>query len=150
MNWRPKQEVCVKAIGLPFRNNSLLAAEVLNDAGKCTGVRPLGGHVEFGENWRTTIVREFKEELNVNVSVESDEVVLENIYQHERHTGHEIVFAARVDLSPHDLVGDAFNFAEDNGLICTARWFEIETLDETDGPKLFPTGLKQRLGELRS
>lgn len=147
--WRPKQYVCVQAIGLPFRGNSLLAAEVLDYAGEIKGVRPLGGHVDFGENWHQTIVREFHEELNVTVSVESNPVVLENIYQHEGEIGHEVIFVAKVSLPDDELTNASFVFQEDEGTECTARWFDIEKLDSPEGPVLFPEGLRDKLEELQ-
>ena len=67
--WRPPQHVKVKALGLHWRDGKLLAAEVFDDQGHLVGVRPLGGGVEFGERWQAALVREFKEELGVDVQL---------------------------------------------------------------------------------
>lgn len=98
--WRPQPSIRVKAIGLAWHDDLLLAAEVLDDAGRLKGVRPLGGAVEFGERWRTALVREFEEELGLAVEVVGEPIVLENIFTHEGARGHEIVFAADVRLPP--------------------------------------------------
>ena len=63
--WRPHPHIRVVALGLHWRGGRLLAAEVRDDAARIKGVRPLGGEIEFGESWRTALVREFNEELGV-------------------------------------------------------------------------------------
>ncbi|AXT35181.1 NUDIX domain-containing protein [Phaeobacter sp. LSS9] len=148
--WRPAQTIRVKTIGLPWRKGHLLAAEVPDDSGRTKGVRPLGGTVEFGETWQQALQREFQEELGVEITIIGAPVVLENIYQHEGQTGHEIIFAAQVTWpeTPH-LAGDTIEFFEDNGLKCIARWFHPDAL-EVGGTELFPTGLKAHLQDLGS
>ncbi len=143
--WRPAQNIRTKAIGLAWRDNRLLAAEVTDDTGRIKGVRPLGGSIEFGETWQAALTREFREELEVDITITGTPIVLENIFTHEGSTGHEIIFAAPIVLpqAPH-LAGDKITFREDNGTICTAGWYALEQLD-TDGLALYPTGLKQKL-----
>lgn len=143
--WRPVQKIRVKSLGLHWRDRRLLAFEVLDDAGNVKGVRPLGGSVEFGESWQDALIREFSEELNVEVSILDRPLVMENIYVHEGTTGHEILFIAEV-LFPsgaYEAV-EEIKFAEDNGEICTARWFDLNELSR-NGVELFPVGLKDRL-----
>jgi hypothetical protein len=65
--WRPAPRIRVKALGLHWRGDRLLAAEVLDDAGHVKGVRPLGGTVEFGETAEMAVIREFQEELGIVV-----------------------------------------------------------------------------------
>ncbi len=144
--WRPRSSIRVIAIGLHWRAGRLLAAEVRNDAGQLKGVRPLGGEVEFGESWQDAIIREFNEELGVEAKVKSTPLVMENIFVHEGATGHEVVFIAQVEFP-----GSAFDeqehisFQEDNGVPCVARWFDLADLDLENGPKLYPSGLKDLL-----
>ena len=140
--WRPQSLIRVKAIGLAWHDGRLLAAEVLDDAGRLKGVRPLGGAVEFGESWTRALVREFEEELGLTVAVTGEPVVLENIYTHEGAMGHEVVFAAAVRLPPCTIQGEeTITFAEDDGTACTARWFDPAQLDQPSGPALYPDGL---------
>lgn len=72
--WRPPSHIRVKALGLHWRAGKLLAAEVRTDSGRIKGVRPLGGSVEFGETAKEAVIREFKEELGVDVSVRAGPV----------------------------------------------------------------------------
>ncbi|MBM2575161.1 NUDIX domain-containing protein [Jannaschia sp. Os4] len=148
--WRPHPTIRVKALGLAWSAGRLLAAEVRDDAGRLKGVRPLGGAVEFGERWRDALVREFAEELGLAVDVMGPPLVLESLFVHEGAPGHEIVFAADIRLPPGTIQGRAVvPFAEDDGTLCTARWFDPADLDRPDGPALFPDGLGARLAARR-
>ncbi|CUH80711.1 hypothetical protein TRM7557_03057 [Tritonibacter multivorans] len=143
--WRPSQSIKVKALGLHWRAGRLLAAEVEDDKGRIKGVRPLGGTVEFGETWQQTLIREFREELDVDVKIDGVPLVLENIFRHEGMVGHEILFVAPV-LFPEGAFAEAtmIQFREDNGVLCTARWFSLKSL-RLHGIPLFPEGLAEAL-----
>ncbi|WP_265515810.1 NUDIX hydrolase [Nitratireductor luteus] len=144
--WRPRSSIRVIAIGLHWRDGRLLAAEIYDDKGQVKGVRPLGGEVEFGELWSTAIVREFKEELGIDVSVKGDPLVMENIFTHEGVAGHEVVFIGEVLFPDCAFAGqDRIAFQEDNGVPCLARWFDLSDLDLDSGPRLYPSGLKDLL-----
>ncbi len=144
--WRPPSQIRVKALGLHWRDGRLLAAEVYDDRGKVKGVRPLGGSVEFGERAEAAVQREFKEELGVEVSVSSGPIAMENLYEHEGETGHEVLFLFTVDFP-----GDVFRgqesivFHEDNGAAGIAKWYDLNDLDGDSGPALYPAGLKRFL-----
>ena len=139
--WRPSASIRVLVIGLAWRDDGLLAAEVTDDAGRIVGVRPLGGSVEFGERREEALAREFREELGADIAVGTGWTVIENIFVHEGRTGHEFVFAAPVtflDRSFYDR--DVFAVAESDASAFTARWFSPAQL-RRDGVPLFPEGL---------
>ncbi|MGY8634317.1 NUDIX hydrolase [Bradyrhizobium sp. 14AA] len=142
--WRPHPHIRVVAIGLHWRDGRLLAAEVRDDAGRLKGVRPLGGEIEFGESWRAGLVREFNEELGIDITLRGEPSMLENIFVHEGATGHEVVFISEVAFPEAAFRGqDHIDFREDNGAEIVARWFDLADLDVDGGPSLYPTGLKQ-------
>ena len=141
--WRPHPHIRVVATGLHWRDGRLLAAEVRDDAGRIKGVRPLGGEIEFGESWQTALVREFSEELGIDVAITSEPRMMENIFVHEGSTGHEVMFIAEVAFPDGAFAGqDRIDFREDNGEEIVARWFDLADLDVAGGPHLYPTGLK--------
>ncbi|WIW47298.1 NUDIX hydrolase [Bradyrhizobium sp. 62B] len=141
--WRPHSHIRVVALGLHWRGGRLLAAEVRDDAGRIKGVRPLGGEIEFGESWQTALVREFSEELGIDVAITSEPRMMENIFVHEGSTGHEVMFIAEVAFPDGAFAGqDRIDFREDNGEEIVARWFDLADLDVAGGPHLYPTGLK--------
>lgn len=141
--WRPHPHIRVVAIGLHWRDARLLAAEVRDDAGRIKGVRPLGGEIEFGESWRTALVREFDEELGIDITIIGEPLMMENIFVHEGSTGHEVMFISEVTF-PDGAFGDQdhIDFHEDNGEQIVARWFDLADLDIDGGPSLYPAGLK--------
>lgn len=144
--WRPQDRIRVKALGLHWRDGRLLAAEVCDDAGRVKGVRPLGGSVEFGEHARAAVVREFREELGVDVTVTGEPMSFENIYLHEGVRGHEFLILFTVDFPAGAFAGETrIVFHEDSGEAGVARWFDLDELDLPDGPELYPAGLKSRL-----
>ena len=140
--WRPRQNIRVIVIGLNWRGRSILATEVMDDAGRIKGVRPLGGGIEFGETWQQALAREFQEELGVEIRMTDTPLVMENICNHEGMTGHEIVFISDIEFAEGTFDGqDVVRFSEGNGVDCIARWFDLDTLDDGE-IELYPSGLK--------
>ncbi|KFI29199.1 DNA mismatch repair protein MutT [Haematobacter massiliensis] len=144
--WRPVPRIRFKALGLHWRDGRLLAAEVLDDAGRVKGVRPLGGSVEFGETAEAAVIREFHEELGIAVTILGPPVFMENIYAHEGAQGHEVLAIFDVAF-PNEALSGAIRveFHEDDGSRCFAEWYDLDALDLPDGPQLYPEGLKAHL-----
>jgi 8-oxo-dGTP pyrophosphatase MutT (NUDIX family) len=135
-----------KALGLHWREDRLLAAEVMDDIGRVKGVRPLGGTVEFGETAEAALIREFHEELGITVTPLGPPVFMENIYTYEGSPGHEIIAVFDVAF-PADMFAGAsrITFKEGDGTACFAEWFALDELDLPGRPLLFPSGLKAYL-----
>lgn len=145
--WRPAATIQVKVVGLAWRGNRLLAAEVQADTGKVKGVRPLGGSIEFGETREQALEREFQEELGCRVTVVSPWLTIENLYQHEGSLGHEFVFAANIHLTDTSYYErDEFQLVEHNRTKWTARWFLPHDLP--NGMVLYPFGLADQLAAM--
>lgn len=106
--------------------------------------RPLGGHVEFGEYAEATVHREFAEEIGQALTDVVLLGVVENIFDWQGATAHEIVFvyaAAFRDPAAYEIA-------------------EQRILDETDGanrvvwrspaatsPPLYPDGIARLVHE---
>lgn len=145
-SWRPSPQIRVKALGLHWRDGKLLAAEVRDDAGHISGVRPLGGSIEFGETARAAVIREFQEELGITVTTIAPPIFFENIYTHEGAQGHEMLVLFEVTFPPGAFAGtDRISFHENDGTACVAEWHDLDQLDLPGGPQLFPSGLKAYL-----
>lgn len=143
--WRPPPDIRLKALGLHWRGDALLAAEVRDDGGDLVGVRPLGGSVGFGETVEAALIREFREELAITVTPLGPPVFMENIYTHAGAVGHEILALFTVAFPPGAFAHSTqIAFREDDGTACVARWFALDRLDVPGGPSLFPAGLKAR------
>ncbi|MCQ0987289.1 NUDIX hydrolase [Jiella marina] len=146
--WRPPQRIRVLVIGLVWRGGHLLAAEVLADSGELKGFRPLGGGVEFGERREEALIREFREELGCAIHIAGPWMMFENIFRHEGHVGHEMVFAAdtRID-DPTLYEREEIDFSEEDGPPLRARW--VDPFACPAGLPLYPPGLAGELAKLR-
>ena len=89
--WTPSPCVTVKVIGLAWRGDELLVAEVEESNGRVKGLRPLGGRIEFGETREEALRREFAEELGCTIELTGPWHAFENIYEHEGAMGHEFI-----------------------------------------------------------
>ncbi|MFF0948612.1 NUDIX hydrolase [Rhizobium leguminosarum] len=147
--WRPSQQIRVKVIGLAWRKDQLLAAEVEDDSGRIKGVRPLGGAIEFGESREEALHREFREELETDIRIVGPWHLLENIYEHHGAIGHEFIFAADIELANASLYErDEIRYSELDETAATARWFGRDSLRDA-GIDLYPTGLDRLLSRWR-
>ncbi|MEM9099946.1 MAG: NUDIX domain-containing protein [Pseudomonadota bacterium] len=148
--WRPAPRIRFKALGLHWREHRLLAAEVFDDAGRVKGVRPLGGAVEFGETAEMAVIREFREELGIDIEIVGEPIFMESIYTHEGALGHEVLAIFDVKFADTAFANEArIQFHEDDGTKCFAEWFSLDALDLPDGPQLYPEGLKMHLQKAR-
>lgn len=142
--WTPSPAISAKVIGLAWRGDELLVAEVEESSGRVKGVRPLGGSIEFGETREEALVREFAEELGCTIAITGPWCAFENIYEHEGAAGHEFIFAASVRLGDPALARrDRFEFLEHESTRCCATW--IDPLRLPAGVALYPSGLQEAI-----
>ncbi len=144
-NWRPPQAIRVKVLGLVSRGDDLLVVEVNRDDGQRAGVRSLGGSVQFGESRDEALHREFAEELNTAITITGPWRVFENLYVHEGHQGHEVLFIADIELADRTLYErDEIVFSEDSGTENRAVWVSRAALKSGE-VALFPPALLDEL-----
>ncbi|MGL4094330.1 NUDIX hydrolase [Agrobacterium cavarae] len=133
-------------LGLHWRDDRLLAAEVYDRQGRVVGIRPLGGTVEFGESSQTALKREFLEEIGAKVMILSAPLLIENIYEFEGENGHEIIFVFDIGFVADDYqLHETIAFDESDGTSGVAPWYAVDKLDRPGSPNLYPKGLKELL-----
>ena len=118
------------------RDGALLVSEQANPSGALFH-RPLGGHVEFGDYARDTVVRELQEEIGQALTGVRLAGVLENIFQWGGATQHEIVFvftAAFANEAAYEVPEQAI--ADDRG-----RARVIWRTPAAVSPPLYPVGV---------
>lgn len=79
------------AVAVVRYKNKLLALECFDTIKQQKFYRLIGGGIEFGERAEDTVVREFREELGLDIKVTRFLGVSENIFTYEGRLGHEIV-----------------------------------------------------------
>lgn len=71
-----------KTLGILLYNNQILVEEFQgkHSTGEGTYYRPIGGSIEYGEKSADALVREYEEELNVDIIIQQYIGCLENIF----------------------------------------------------------------------
>lgn len=133
-------------LGIIVKENYILLEEQEGKHSKGIGsyYRPIGGTIEFGEKSNETLVREFTEELGVDVVVKGYISCLENIFTVDENVGHEITQIYLVDFKDRNLYQkESFTVSEGNK-ITFAKWISKEEI--FSGEKvLYPNGLTELL-----
>ena len=123
-------------------DDSLLLTATADPATGEPFYRPIGGHLEFGETASDTLVREFGEELGLEVTVSSYLGTLENLFTYNGQPGHEVdlVFAAVLN-DPALYNQSRFPRLDDPpGAQRHAIWVSLKDLRARPVP-LYPSGL---------
>ena len=83
----------LRVSGIILKNNKILVHETQKFKGYCLP----GGHVEVGESTKQAILREMKEELNIDVKIIDLFCINENIYDTEGITNQEINYYYKLE-----------------------------------------------------
>lgn len=107
-----------------------------------------GGRVEFMETATAAVIREMKEELNIECQIIRPLWIIENFFPYKEVKQHEIAFYFLVSCPEQLLIrGKEFEVLENGITRLHFRWAEIARLHEET---LFPTVLKSSLTHLPS
>jgi 8-oxo-dGTP pyrophosphatase MutT (NUDIX family) len=102
--------------------------------------RPLGGTIEFGEPGAQAVRREFREELDAELTDIRYLGTLENIFTYEGRHGHEIVLVYDGRLSEDRLYAQESLQGDEFGQKFKAVWKRLDEF-ERGGPPVYPEGL---------
>lgn len=137
-----------KSLGLIIKDNYILLEEQVGKHSKGIGYyyRPIGGTIELGERSDETVVREFYEELGVEIVIRRYISCLENIFKIDDDIGHELIQIYIVDFKDERLYQKE-NFTVTEGMkVAVAKWVSKDEI--ISGEKvLYPNGLKDLLEE---
>jgi 8-oxo-dGTP pyrophosphatase MutT (NUDIX family) len=102
-----RRDIRPVAVGVAHRNggDEILLSRLRDEQAGETFYRPIGGGIEFGELSEATLVREFREELSVEVVEHELVETLENTFTFQGNEGHEIWFLYEVEFAegwPYD------------------------------------------------
>ena len=128
-----------RVAGVLIRDGRIFLQKVKNDY-----TLP-GGHVDYGETSEKALVREFKEELGVDVSCERLLWVEENFWKWGDKNAHGISFYYLVSLNENDDLPDDFvEFSNDNNNV-SLQWVSLEDLQNL---VVYPQFVKDKAGDL--
>lgn len=117
--------------------DELLFSRGYDEVKKQAFLRPLGGHVEFGEKGEETIQREMREELGCEVTQIKFLSMFENLFTYNGKKGHEIILAYEGRLEDESFYKkDSFTFFEGDRKT-EAGWFSKADV-EKEGIPIYP------------
>lgn len=118
------KEIRPIVLGLAIKDNKILVAEGYDDVKKQTFYRCLGGGIEFLEESKIALKREFLEELNINVTIKDFLGISENIFTYNGQKGHELILFYSIDISDEDLKNEYYILDNENKNI--VKWVDID------------------------
>jgi len=131
-------------LGIVWRGDELLVFENYDHVKDETYYRPLGGGIEFGERSQDALLREFREELDVELVRVRYLAALENIYTRNSQIGHEIVLLYEATLGdPSFYEREVFEVHEEVETL-PAYWMPLHKFRAENLP-LYPDGLLELL-----
>ena len=142
--WIPPRSVRPLSIALIRRADEILVMAVRDHQGQIKGWRPPGGGIEFGESAQEALVREIYEELSQPISCREQTCVLENIFLHEGHPGHEVVFVFEVEFSNQSAYATEGYSYIDEGIENNVVWKSTADF-RNSSEQLFPDDLLKYL-----
>ena len=131
----------LRTTALIIKENKILLEKSRREEGYCFP----GGHVEFGTTTTETILREVKEEINMDAKIIDLYCIAENIYLDKNNKiNQEINYYYKLECDSF-LNFDDFTITEnDKGEIKTHyfKWFDISEIDKID---LRPIGIVKNI-----
>lgn len=113
------------AVTVVRKGNEVLGMECFDIKKNQIFYRLLGGGIEFGETAEEAVVREWKEELGLDIKIISQLGVEENIFIFEGNPGHEIVFFFEVELANQEDYDREFKMCEEEHAHTKIKWIDL-------------------------
>ena len=129
------KEIRPIALGLAIKDGKVLVSEGYDKVKDQTFYRCLGGGIEFLEKSEEALKREFKEEINADITVKDFLGLSENIFTFEGKNGHELAVIYSVDVNDCDYK-EEYNILDEVNTL--AKWIDINKFKSGEAI-LYPT-----------
>ncbi len=118
------KEIRPIVLGIAKRGNKILVSEGYDKVTKEVFYRSIGGGIEFLEESKDALKREFKEELNIDITVGKFLGIVENIFTYNGKKAHELILFYNVDIMDEDYK-ESYHIVDDNNET-DATWIDID------------------------
>lgn len=118
------KEIRPIVLGIVKKDNKILVSEGYDKTKNEIFYRSIGGGIEFLENSKDALKREFKEELNIDINVGEFLGISENIFTYNGKNAHELILFYNVDINNFGYK-EKYHIVDDN---CEndAMWIDID------------------------
>lgn len=118
------KEIRPIVLGIVKRGNKILVSEGYDKIKNETFYRSIGGGIEFLEDSKIALKREFKEELNIDIKVGKFLGINENIFVYNGKNAHELILFYDVSINEPDYK-EKYHIVDDN-CETDAMWIDID------------------------
>lgn len=118
------KEIRPIVLGVVKKDNKILVSKGYDKIKKEIFYRCIGGGIEFLENSKDALKREFKEELNIDINVEEFLGISENIFTYNGRNAHELILFYNVSINDLDYK-EKYHIVDDN-CETDAIWIDID------------------------
>lgn len=129
------KEIRPIVLGMVKRNNKILVGKGYDKVKSEVFYRSIGGGIEFLENSKETLKREFKEELNIDITVGEFLGISENIFMYNGKNAHELILFYNVTIKESDYK-ESYHIIDDN-CQTDAMWIDIDRFKSKE-LKIYP------------
>ncbi len=129
------KEIRPIVLGIVKRENKILVSKGYDKVKNEVFYRSIGGGIEFLENSKDALKREFKEELNIDIIVGEFLGIAENIFTYNGKNAHELILFYNVDIKDNDYK-EKYHIIDDN-CETDAMWIDINRFKNKE-LKIYP------------
>ena len=129
------KEIRPIVLGIVKKENKILVSKGYDKVKDEVFYRSIGGGIEFLEESKEALKREFKEELNIDISVGEFLGIAENIFTYNGKNAHELILFYNVDIKDKDYKKE-YHIVDDN-CETDATWIDINKFKNKE-LKIYP------------
>lgn len=129
------KEIRPIVLGILKRDNKILVSRGYDKVKSEEFYRSIGGGIEFLENSKEALKREFKEELNIDIDVGNFLGISENIFTYNGKNAHELILFYNVSINEYDYK-EIYHIVDDN-CETDAMWIDINKFKNKE-LKIYP------------
>ena len=129
------KEIRPIVLGIVKKENKILVSKGYDKVKDEVFYRSIGGGIEFLEESKEALKREFKEELNIDISVGKFLGIAENIFTYNGKNAHELILFYNVNIKDKDYK-EKYHIIDDN-CETDAMWIDINKFKNKE-LKIYP------------